>query len=256
MTGSIIYEHPLNEVIRLCLRLEQLFERIDHQLKDTTQLGSRCVIASIIEALQLLDRPDLKAKLARELSYHLTNLSKYRNLPDIDEHKLKQLTHQLDELAHSLIENSKKIGHRLREIELLNVLRLHLNNPGGASSFDVPLYHYWLQQPAAVRQKIILDWLSDFEQIKTATTLALDLIRKHSKMEHKTAIHGFHQELLDPQTNLRMIRISIESTIPVYPEISVGRHFLSIRWFCADDIEKRPEQYIENIGFYLGYCLL
>lgn len=253
MKETIIYEQPLNEIIRVCLRLEQLFQQIDHQLNDTSLLGYRNIISFIINVLHLLDRPDLKAKLAKELNHHLANLMRYGNMPDIDSEKLNNLTHQLEEHSRSLIDSSGKIGHRLRDIELLNTLRLHLASPGGGCSFDIPLYHYWLQQPADVRQIIITDWLNDFAQIRTSVALVLDLVRKNAKIEQKTAVHGFHQELLDSQATLRMIRISITRDISAYPEISVGRHFLSVRFF-SPGIEKRSVQFIENVPFWVGYC--
>jgi cell division protein ZapD len=255
MKETIIYEQPLNEVIRVCLRLEQLFQQIDHQLSDTSQLGTRNVITFIINVLNLLDRPDLKAKLAKELSHHLANLMRYGKMPEIDSEKLGHLTQQLEEHSRNLIDSSGKIGHRLRNVELLNTLRLHLASPGGGCSFDVPLYHYWLQRPVEVRQATITNWLNDFSQIKTTVTLVLDLVRKNAKIEEKTAIHGFHQELLDPQSNLRMIRVIINRDVHAYPEISVGRHFLSARFF-SPDIEKRPAQYTENLLFWLAYCNL
>lgn len=253
MTEKIVYEQPLNEIIRVCLRLEQLFQQIDHQLPDTTQLGTRNLITYIINILHLLDRPDLKAKLAKELSHHLTNLMRYHHAPDIDKSKLQELTSQLEELSRALIDSSGKIGYRLRDTELLNTLRLHLASPGGGCSFDLPLFHYWLQQPIEIRKATIQSWLSDFAQIRSAVTLLLDLVRKNIKSEQKTAVHGFHQELLDPQSNLRMLRISIDKKISAFPEISVGRHFLSVRFF-SPDIEKRPVQYSENLDFILDYC--
>lgn len=253
MSNTIIYEQPLNEIIRVCLRLEQLFHQIDHQLNDLSELGTRNLISFIINVLQLLDRPDLKSKLAKELSQHLANLKRYNNLPDVDMEKFSVLTKQLEEHAHILIESSGKIGYRLRDIELLNMLRMHLASPGGGCSFDIPLYHYWLQQPAESRQQTINSWLNDFTQIRTAIELVLDLVRKNSKVEQKTAVHGFHQELLDPQSNLRMIRIEIAKELPAFPEISVGRHFLSVRFFLPD-IQKRPAQYTENLVFWLTYC--
>lgn len=255
MTETTIFEQPLNEVIRVCLRTEHMFQQIDHQLNDTTTLGSRKLIYSIINLLQLLDRPDLKAKLAKELTYHLANLMRFGNMPQIDSVKLQELTKQLDDLARSLIDSSGKIGHRLREIELLNSLRLHLATPGGGCSFDTPLYHYWLEQPTSHRQKIILDWLNDFSQVKTATDLILNIVRKNAKVEEKTAVRGFHQEMLDPQSNLRLIRIGLKREIPSYPEISIGRHFLSVRFFVPD-IEKRPVQFSDNIPFWIAYCNL
>lgn len=253
MANTIIYEQPLNEIIRVCLRLEQLFQEIDHQLNDLSVLGTRNIVSYIINVLHLLERPDLKAKLAKELSHHLSNLSRYSKLPDIDASKLAGLTQQLEEHSRILISSSGRIGHRLRDIELLNSLRLHLASPGGGCSFDTPLYHYWLQQSTEARQATIVDWLSDFAQIRSAATLVLDIVRKNAKIEEKTAIHGFHQELLDPQSNLRMIRIGINHDLATFPEFSVGRHFLSIRFF-SPDIEQRPVQYGENLNFWLAYC--
>lgn len=254
MNNAIIYEQPLNEIIRVCLRLELLFQQIDHQRNDTSQFATRNIITLIINVLHLLDRPDLKIKLAKELSHLLSNLMRYGNLPEIDAEKLNSLTSQLEGHAKDLIDSSGKIGQRLRDFELLNTLRLHLASPGGGCSFDIPIYHYWLQQPAEIRQATINDWLNDFAQIKTIVDLILDLVRKNAKTEQKEAVHGFHQELLDPQSNLRMIRIWIDRAIPAYPEISVGRHFLSLRYFRGPDIEKRPVQYTENLSFWIAYC--
>jgi cell division protein ZapD len=253
MNNIITYEQPLNEIIRVCLRLEQLFEQIDHQLTDLSYIGTRNVMSMIINVLNILDRPDLKAKLAKELSHHLATYMRYENRPDIDTTKLSHITAQLDELSRALIDSSGKIGHRLRDIELLNALRLHLASPGGGCGFDIPLYHYWLQQNAKDREQNIRDWLSDFTQIRSAMQLILDLVRKSAKVEQKEAIHGFYQELLDPQSNLRLIRIDIDAHLLTYPEISVGRHFLSIR-FYSPDVHKKPVQYTENLIFTLSYC--
>jgi cell division protein ZapD len=253
ITDSIIYDQPLNEVIRVCLRLEQLFQQIDHQLNDTSTLGTRQLICFIINILQILDRPDLKAKLAKELTVLLASLMRYGNAPQIDETKFKDLVQRLDSLSRDLIDSNGKIGHRLRDIELLNTLRLHLASPGAGCSFDIPIYHYWLKQPSQIRQEKIINWLNDFSQIRAAISLILDLIRKHGKVEQKTAVHGFYQELLDPQSNLRMIRIGLTPEIAAYPEISIGRHFLSVR-FYTPEIEKRPVQYVENLSFWISYC--
>lgn len=255
MNNTVIYEQPLNEVIRVCLRLEQLFHQIDHALDDNSITGTRSTILLIINVLQILDRPDLKTKLAKELTHHITNLNRYTSTPNIDLVKLKQLIQQLTDVARSLIDSTGKIGHRLRDIELLNNLRLHLASPGGACCFDVPVFHYWLQQSPDARRAALVDWLSDFHQIRSAIELVLQLVRNNAKIETKTAIHGFHQELLDPQSNLRMIRIGVDPTTMAFPEISIGRHFLSIR-FYSPDIERRPSQFSGDLPFSLTYCNL
>jgi cell division protein ZapD len=253
MNKTVIYDHPLNEIIRVCLRLEQLFQQLDQGVTDNTIIGTRNLINLIINVLNLLDRPDLKTKLAKELSALLVNLQRYDNLPDIDEKKLNDLMQQLDELSRSLIDSSGKIGQRLRDVELLNSLRMHLASPGGGCSFDTPILHYWLQQSPEVRLTTITSWLNDFNQIKKAVALLLELVRHNAKTEEKTALNGFYQELLDPQLNLRMIRIGIAHDLPTYPEVSIGRHFFSVRFYIPH-IEIRPTQFNENLPFWVSYC--
>lgn len=247
------YEQPLNELIRVCLRLEQLFFQVDHQIKDTSIFGTRNMIALIIHILQLLERPDLKAKIAKELTHQMQLLAKLEKTPEIDHAKLSELLKQLDELGRWFIESSGRIGQSVREIELLNNLRLHLATPGGGCSFDIPVYHYWLQQPAEDRMETIQSWLAEFNKIRLANDLILKLVREESKTHQKTASNGFHQELLDPQTNLRLIRVMVPKNIVAYPEISLGRHFLSIRFYAPTIIE-RPAQYQHNLSFWLSYC--
>lgn len=249
----ITYEQPLNELIRVCLRLEQLFFQVDHQIKDSSVIGTRNMIALIINILQLLERPDLKAKLAKELSHQMQLLAKLEKTPEIDHVKLNELLKQLDELGRWFIESNGRIGQNLREIELLNNLRLHLATPGGGCSFDIPVYHYWLQQPAEIRMETIKSWLTEFNKIRLANDLILKLVREESKTHQKTASNGFHQELLDPQTNLRLIRVRVPKNIVAYPEISLGRHFLSIRFYIPTILE-RPTQYQHNLSFWLSYC--
>lgn len=253
--NAITYEQPLNEIIRVCLRLEQLFAQIDHQIADTSILGTRNVVAAIINVLQLLDRPDLKAKLAKELSHQYSLLLRLENTPEIDQLKLQGILKQLDELSRCFIDSSGKIGQPLREIELLNNLRLHLASPGGGCSFDIPVYYYWLNQPIEKRKQTIQSWLTEFSNIRLATTLLLQLTREGSKIQKKNAEQGFYQDLLDPQINLRLIRVAIPTSISAYPEISVGRHFLSIR-FYSPVIHERATQYQNNFEFLLSYCTL
>ncbi len=251
--NMIIYEQPLNELIRACLRLEQLFHQIDHQIEDISPLATRNIVVAIINILHLVDRPDLKAKLAKELNQHANSLTRLENTPKIDQEKLHSILKELEDLARTFIDSNRKIGQNLREIELLNTLRLHLVSPGGGCSFDIPLYHYWLNQPAEERQATLHEWLAEFTHLRTAITLMLRLIRESTKVQEKKAEHGFYQELLDPQLNLKLIRVAIPYGTLAYPEISVGRHFMSVR-FYSPNIYVRPTQFPNNLQFWLTHC--
>lgn len=251
--NTVIYEQPLNELIRVCLRLEQLFLLSQHNISDTSTFGTRSMVATIIHILHLLDRPDLKAKLAKELSYHHTALSRLTKTPGIDQEKLSLLLHQIEDLIRVFIDSSGKIGQPLREVELLNNLRLHLASPGGGCSFDIPIYHYWLQQSVDGRLTTIKSWLREFDQIRLAIEIVLRLIRESAKVHNKVAENGFYQELLDPQVNLRLLRVAVPKKLKVFPEISLGRHYLSIRYFTPHIVE-RATACTDNVSFWLSHC--
>ncbi len=156
-------------------------------------------------------------------------------------------------MSRCFIESNRKIGQNLREIELLNNLRLHLASPGGGCSFDIPLFYYWLQQPAEERLATLKIWLNEFSQIRTAIGLVLRLLREGIQFQEKKAEHGFYQELLDPQLNLKLIRVAVPRAFAAYPEISVGRHFMSIRFshpISLKDLLNTPD----NLHFWLAHC--
>lgn len=253
-TDFIIYEQPLHEVIRLCLRLEQLFMRLDYQRQDDSLYGTQVLMYLLNELLQILDRPDLKTKLAKELSLHHASLMRFANAPDIDQAKWTQLKTKLEEFMRLFIDTSGKIGHRLRDLELFNMLRLQFSNAGGACEFDLPVYHFWLEQDTEMRSDLIREWLGEFTHIRNAIDCLLHLLRENAKIQSKTATHGFYQELLDPRANLSLIRLSLNRDIKAFPEISIGRHFLSVR-FYEPDIEKRPQQFNHHVQFELSYCM-
>src|SRR5687767_15170938 len=97
MNKMIIYEQPLNEAIRVCLRLEQLFRHIDHHQDDTSEISVRNTIALIINILHLLDRSDLKAKLTKELQLFQHNLLRYSDAPELDTAKCQGFIQKLEE---------------------------------------------------------------------------------------------------------------------------------------------------------------
>lgn len=252
-TTDIIYEQPTNELIRVCLRLEQLFAQIDHLRQDLSLSNTHNLVSTVIQVLHLLDRPDLKAKLTKELT-HLTNtLSRLTQTTGVDQEKLAILLDKLEALSCYFLNCSGKIGYRLREVELLNNLRLHLTTPGGGCCFDTPLYHYWLHQDIGARQKVVEHWLQELSTIHAAVILILKLLRDSTEATTVLAEQGYYQSQLDPQTNLRLLRVIISKELKIFPEISVGRHGLNITFF-SPNVENRPTQSLHTVRFQLACC--
>lgn len=253
----IIYEQPLNEHIRVCLRLEHLFEQILLNLENNSEWGSRTALLALLETLNVIDRPDLKTKLTKALTQHAATLTQLEILPQVDSSKLRTVLSELDRLIDTLYATHGKIGQNLRTNEFLNSIRQHLYNPGGAVNFSNPSFQLWLQQPAVNRISDLKTWFKEFDQVRDVVELLLRLTRQSSLPIEKYADKGFYQQALDPNSACEMVRVAVPVTANLYPEISVGRHRLSVRFLEPNCREQgRAKQCDYNVKFKLTCCAL
>jgi cell division protein ZapD len=250
----ITFEQPLNEYIRICLRVEHLVKRVEVSILGEAESESRTALEAILEILNVIDRPDLKSKLAKALSQHAGVLTQLEQKTNVDHEKLQAILVELDQLVDSLYNSPDRIGQELRTNSFLNTVRQYMANPGGASPFATPAYYLWLRQPAQIRIRDLLAWFSAFEELKTAVRLLLQLTRGSSNSEFLTAEQGFYQRPLDPKLIYHLLRVSVPVRLQLYPEISVGRHRLIVR-FLELNVNDRGIQRVGDVDFELTCCL-
>ncbi|MBU0455378.1 MAG: cell division protein ZapD [Pseudomonadota bacterium] len=253
---QIIYEQPLNELIRTCLRLEHLFNQIHTCLNalDAAQ-HSQAIVRLITDILTILDRPDLKSKITKELNRQIAVLTPLAKSSSISQQKLEETLRQLNTLLNYFVSTPGKVAQNLRDNEFLGILRPNLITPGGGSCVDTPGYHYWLQQPSDVRFNQIDQWLKEFKYIKNAVDLLLTIVRNSSEARSLLAVKGFYHEPLDSGALCQLIRVILPAEIECYPEISLGRHHISIR-FVIPNIEARVSQTHDDIPFRMTVCTI
>lgn len=250
----IIYEQPINEHLRVCLRLEHLINQAMHWLRGMNSWDSRASLSAIVEILNVLDRPDFKAKLVKELSRYQIVLERFSHTPHIDKAKLEAIQHELNSIVHHLHNAQGRLGQMLRDNDFLNNIRQYLLNPGGGCSFEIPNYHYWLNLPPSERISHLTHWFSNLRLVNNAVSLTLRLIRQSSASHPRVAHEGFYQAPLDSQSACQLVRVALSHGATVYPEISVGRHGVSIRFFVLN-VNDRPTQANEDIKFQLACCV-
>jgi len=255
--ANIIYEQPLNEHVRFCLRLEYLFQKLKHYHDDESSWGSRIILETILEILSVVDRPDLKTKLSKALSLYAVPLAqliqKQQLIKDAEQQKIEKLFAELNELVEELHANRSKIGHKLRENDFIATIVQRTTIAGGTSAFSVPAYHLWLELPIEVRRKDINQWIESFAEIKKLIDLVLQLTRKSAVFQTVEAKKGFYQLSLDTKISFQMIRIALPSCNAIYPEVSVGKHRLSVHFYELNTLG-RPAQAIGDIKFNLACC--
>lgn len=260
-SNSVTFEQPLNEHTRLYLRLEHLFIQLQAQLINNGPQASRLALETLLRIVDLADRPDLKSKLLQTLRQQSTSLAQLENLDhiDIDLKKLHAILHTLDRLVDGLhCHGNAKLGDKLRHNPFLKSIRLHLNNPAGPCNFNIPAYTLWLSQPEKKHQQSLSVWVKEFDVLREAVTLILNLIRNSSPTQRAAAKNRFYQQPLD--SNLppcQLVRITLPIDYNLYPEFSVGKHRLSIQFksLCVEDEEIENDATTrEDILFQLCCC--
>ncbi len=254
-TQLITYEQPINELVRTCLRLEQAYRHLDNLIHRGDVIDHHGAICAIVNILNILDRPDLRSKITKELHRYLVNFNRLKTADNVDHSKLNTLLDKINLSMEQLHINTGKFGGVVRDNELLSNIRHHLNTPGGTTSFDTPSYHHWLHIPKDQRIRHLLQWRQELSDIYDVVQLLLRLIRQSSSPRQLTSSGRFYQDTLDPLVPCQLVRIGIHEGLPLYPEVSIGRHRVSIRFihpeFAPADIA--PEKEIE---FYLTCCTI
>lgn len=252
----IIYEQPLNELIRVSLRFEYLFNQIDSCLNVVdAERHVHTAVKLIVDLINLSDRPDLKSKISKEFNRYIMFFSRLQSSPEIQKETLNNTLQQLNELNNYFLNTQGKIAQELRNSDFFILLRQNIITPGGGSSMDTPQYFYWRNKTSQVHKEQIAIWLQAFEKIRAATKLLLNIVRNSSSPEAHIAQSGFYHENLDSQANCQLIRMALAKEIIVYPEVSLGKHRLVIR-FVIPSLTARPIQTKEDVKFSLMKCII
>jgi len=223
-TPSVIgYEHPLSERVRTLLRLEDMFERVDYFLHKNDPQEHHVALLSIFEMLDVSGRADLKSDLLQELERQKHTLEALRENPDVSEEALDNVLWQIDQASSRLFQASGKIGQELRENEWLMSIRQRTNIPGGVCEFDLPSYHYWLQQGPEQHRHDLQQWLAPFLPIRDAIGIVL--------------------------------RLRLKREYHCVPEISANKYALNIRFTTQEGIQ-RPKAAESDVEFDLTFCNL
>ena len=255
MNNTITYEFPLNERIRVFIRLEQLFQQFSHFSTGEAIADKRAAISVLLDIMLIFRRNDLKSEILKELDRHATILNKIANSQGVDTELLDSILDQLAQISKKLHDVTGKIGINIMESDLFQSIAQRSSIPGGTCSFDLPEYHYWLEQDEAIRRHDLQHWSSPFNDTHTAIDLILNFIRNSRSASQEVAVAGFFQISLNRSQPFQLLKVSVDKSLPCFAEISGGKHRCTIRFIEPSAEDKRPTQSTDDIPFALTCCL-
>lgn len=256
MSEPVCYEQPLNERIRVLLRLEFLFQQMDHVLLGQAALDSRAALQGLFDLLAVTGRNELKKELLKELERHASGLSRLRHNDGVNAQALSVVLAEIEDVTQQLHRVPSLAVELVRQNEFLNITQKRLQIPGGACQFDSPQLHYWLQQPFEVRNDYLRQWLAPFMPMRRGVFLLLRLIRTSATAKPEVATKGFFERTLDANAPSQMLRLWLPSADIHFPEISGGRHRFTIRFFAQPDVNKREVAGTADVAFDLACCVI
>jgi len=255
VSTKLTFEHPLNERIRIFLRLEHLFEKVAYFQPVDNAWATRAAVEGLLDISALTSRSDIKTELLKELDRNTATLTRIRRQPGVDVQTLDSILDDLKSAANGLRTLSGQIGQRMREDEFLKSVTQRNAIPGGTCSFDLPQFHHWLTQSAEVRQQHIGRWMGNMEPVRSSIGLVLSLARTSAAPRQVTARDGFFQEAMDAQAPAQLVRVTLNGVDSLFPEISGHKNRFSIRFMQYNELE-RPMQFREDLDFMLTCCVL
>ena len=258
MNTQITYEFPLNERMRVFMRLEHLFIQLQHFLAGNTALDKRAVMLTLIDILSIFSRNNLKSELLIEIERLSRVSSSIVHTQEEELQNFQTMLRSLEETKKNLYASSGKVGSKLIASNLFQSVSQRSAIPGGSCSFDLPAFHYWLTQDDDVLHRQLNDWIKPFLEIHQAIDLVLNFIRQTNSPSAEIAQNGFYQSSLPLETNesVQLLRVDVDKSVPFFAEISGGKHRFTVRFMSLGLDSERPVQTTRDVPFLLTCCQL
>lgn len=250
------YEFPLNERVRTFMRLEHLFARVHRHAEGSDPWDSRAALTGLLEILAILGRGDVRSDLLREMERQGQTLNRLRNRNDIDAARLNTILDSLEKLRGKLDASEAQVGRGLKDNEFLAALRQRIAIPGGTCGFDLPSLQNWLSLSADERRTQLHRWLEELAGLDRSLRLVLMLLRESAAPSQETAASGIFQRSLESGSSYQLIRVQVDEGTGVFPEISGGKHRITVRFLEQSDVSQRPKQVTRDVAFQLVCCQL
>jgi cell division protein ZapD len=90
---------------------------------------------------------------------------------------------------------------------------------------------------------------------KDAASVILLILRNQCHIESIKAKEGKHQQTIDPLKTFDLIRLEIEKTLNIYPEISANKYTVNV-FFNQLNEELKKEPVKLNLEFKYSICWL
>ncbi len=246
-----IYEQPLNEKIRLFIRLTYLMERFNYHLEKPTPENCQAAIMVLLELYNLSSRLDVKNAALHVLDFQTQAVRNAEGMENVDSVRATRMLEKLEEKSKRLYSFRGQLGQHLKIHNFLNILKQRASIAGSINRMDIPLFNYWLSLPEKKKVEDLHDWVRPYGIAFEAIQLLMELIYSGPDSKDVVATGGFYQETLSHTRDYQLLQIELSDKSTYYPEISAGKQRFSIRFVDSSVLEEKGKQIVKDVSFKL-----
>lgn len=245
--NTITFQLATHFLSRIALRLEFLFKTINQACHESHEIIHRFALKNIIELIEIVEKPELKSRFIKELIRIEHVLKKTNHFNDLS---------LFDELAtqiHILNHVPGRFNNPIDDDEFLRTLR-QIHHPNTQDcEFNSPHLVLWFESQAEVRQKNINQWVSSLKDLEDTVTIYLSLLRESAQYLPITALNGFYQHGISPQSLNHLILLRMDKTLGITPKLQLGHHSITLRLY---ELASTREIRDKSVDMEIAFCCI
>lgn len=251
----MIFEYPIDSLIKLSLDYERCFNQITSLSELQTPASLKSALLSLTKLIRLIDKPEIKTKYYQYFIKFEQTLKRYKKNQQADENKLNALIESIDLIQQKFNQHhDSKFTTQLLNENLISSLYCRLINKLIHEAHPSFLLQRWLEQPVERCLNDMNKWLDLLIPISVPIFKQLTILRQMAFFQPETVNGGFLQMSLHKK-NVQLVRIEVDKKDNIYPEITCSYHGLSIKFLQTNFITP-PKKITQPIKISMALCQL
>ena len=221
------FELPLNERTRRLMSIENIFIRLNTQIKNMTNFSEVACFESYFNIRSTAFRADIKIEISQELD-KLILKKKQLNKTKKNINQIKKLM----DAKKSLNKINLPQGNFFGNDKFLQEIKTSSLSPTGIVSSDLPQLQLWLKQlsPKA-KQQYFCSKIDPYLPIFNSITTYLNALRDSVKLESiESNENGLVNYQLNPSFKHDFIQLQLPQKLNLYPNLTSNKYTINIQF--------------------------
>jgi cell division protein ZapD len=221
------FELPLNERTRRLMSIENIFIRLNTQIKNMTNFSEVACFESYFNIRSTSSRADIKIEISQELD-KLILKKKQLNKTKKNINQIKKLM----DAKKSLNKINLPQGNFFGNDKFLQEIKTSSTSPTGIVSSDLPQLQVWMQQlsPKA-KQQYFFSKIDPYLPIFNSITTYLDTLRDSITLESiESNENGLVNYQLNPSFRHDFIQLQLSQKLNLYPNLTSNKYTINIQF--------------------------